>query len=122
MQALEFGILNGIQESCRCAVLDAVLPFLSSLSDHGEIWIALALVLLLIPKTRRTGLVLALALGLEFAVCNGILKPLIARPRPCRESFKAARRPAWRRSAASPPPSMRAIRQPTAPGARRCRR
>ena len=28
-------------------------------------------------------LVLALALGLEFAVCNGILKPLIARPRPC---------------------------------------
>ena len=83
MQALEFGILNGIQESCRCAFLDAVLPFLSSLSDHGEIWIALALVLLLIPKTRRTGLVLALALGLEFAVCNGILKPLIARPRPC---------------------------------------
>ena len=64
MQALEFGILNGIQESCRCAFLDAVLPFLSSLSDHGEIWIALAL-------------------GLEFAVCNGILKPLIARPRPC---------------------------------------
>ena len=83
MQALEFSILNGIQESCRCAFLDAVLPFLSSLSDHGEIWIALALVLLLIPKTRRTGLVLALALLLEFAVCNGILKPLIARPRPC---------------------------------------
>ena len=83
MQALEFSILNGIQESCRCAFLDAVLPFLSSLSDHGEIWIALALVLLLIPKTRRTGLVLALALGLEFAVCNGILKPLIARVRPC---------------------------------------
>ena len=83
MQALEFSILNGIQESCRCAFLDAVLPFLSSLSDHGEIWIALALALLLIPKTRRTGLVLALALGLEFAVCNGILKPLIARPRPC---------------------------------------
>ena len=64
MQALEFSILNGIQESCRCAFLDAVLPFLSSLSDHGEIWIALALVLLLIPKTRRTGLVLALALDI----------------------------------------------------------
>ena len=83
MQALEFSILNGIQESCRCAFLDAVLPFLSSLSNHGEIWIALALVLLLIPKTRRAGAVLALALLLEFAVCNGILKPLIARPRPC---------------------------------------
>ena len=66
MQVFEFAILNGIQESCRCAFLDAVLPFLSSLSNHGEIWIALALVLLL-----------------EFICCNGILKPLIARPRPC---------------------------------------
>ena len=46
MQVFEFAILNGIQESCRCAFLDAVLPFLSSLSNHGEIWIALALVLL----------------------------------------------------------------------------
>ena len=83
MQVFEFAILNGIQESCRCAFLDAVLPFLSSLSNHGEIWIALALVLLLIPKTRRAGAVLALALLLEFICCNGILKPLIARPRPC---------------------------------------
>ena len=57
MQVFEFAILNGIQESCRCAFLDAVLPFLSSLSNHGEIWIALALVLLLIPKTRRAGAV-----------------------------------------------------------------
>ena len=83
MQVFEFAILNGIQESCRCAFLDAVLPFLSSLSNHGEIWIALALVLLLIPKTRRAGAVLAQALLLEFICCNVILKPLIARPRPC---------------------------------------
>ena len=62
MQVFEFAILNGIQESCRRAFLDAVLPFLYSLSNHGEIWIALALVLLLIPKTRRAGAVLALAL------------------------------------------------------------
>ena len=39
-----------------------------------------------------------------------------------RENAHRNNEPAWRRSAASPPPSMRAIRQPTAPGARRCRR
>ena len=83
MQALEFSILDGIQAGCRCALLDAVLPVLSALSNHGEIWIVLALVLLAIPKTRRTGAVLALALLLEFIVCNGVLKPLIARARPC---------------------------------------
>ena len=83
MQTAELAVLDWIQTHLRRGFLDAVLPVISWTCDHGEIWIALALVLLLIPKTRRTGLVLALALLLEFAVCNGILKPLIARPRPC---------------------------------------
>ena len=83
MQALEFAILDGIQSGCRCAFLDAVLPVITALSNHGEIWILLAAVLLLIPKTRRAGAVLALALVLDLVLCNGILKPLIARARPC---------------------------------------
>lgn len=42
----------------------------------------LAVVLLAIPKTRRFGLALALALVLDGIFCNGLLKPLIARARP----------------------------------------
>lgn len=83
MRALELGILNWIQANCRTGFLDAVLPFVSALCNHGEIWIALAVILLLIRRYRWTGAVLALALILDGLCCNVILKPLIARVRPC---------------------------------------
>ena len=52
------------------------------LGNAGAIWIACAVVLILIPKTRKVGLVLAVSLALEALCCNLILKPLVARIRP----------------------------------------
>lgn len=83
MQALEFSVLNWIQSSLRCGFLDAAMPWISRLGNAGLIWIVLTLILLLIPKYRRTGLTLACALLLDLLCCNLILKPLIARIRPC---------------------------------------
>lgn len=83
VRTLELGILNWIQANCRTGFLDAMMPFVSALCNHGEIWIALAVILLLTGKYRRTGAVLALALILDGLCCNVILKPLIARVRPC---------------------------------------
>lgn len=82
METLELTILNTIQTWFRCEALDALMPALSRLCDHGEIWILLAAVLLAFPKTRRTGLAVACALLLELAACNVFLKPLIGRARP----------------------------------------
>ena len=39
MQAVELAILDWIQQTLRCGFLDAVLPAITRLSDHGEIWI-----------------------------------------------------------------------------------
>lgn len=83
MRAFEFGVLNWIQSNCRAGLLDAVMPFFSALCNHGEVWIALAVILLLTRRYRHTGAVLALALILDGLCCNVILKPLIARVRPC---------------------------------------
>lgn len=47
------------------------------------IWIVLAVILLLIPKTRKTGIIILAALCIDLVVCNGILKNLFARIRPC---------------------------------------
>lgn len=58
------------------------MPAFTRLGDGGALWIALALVLLLFPKTRRTGAAVALGLLLETLCCNGLLKPLVARVRP----------------------------------------
>lgn len=43
----------------------------------------MALVLLLIPKTRKTGWIVAVVLVLDIILCNGILKHVFARIRPC---------------------------------------
>ncbi|BAK98256.1 putative undecaprenyl-diphosphatase [Oscillibacter valericigenes Sjm18-20] len=83
VRTFEFGILNWIQANCRTDFLDTVMPFASALCNHGEVWIALAVILLLTRRYRRTGVVLALALILDGLCCNVILKPLIARVRPC---------------------------------------
>lgn len=80
---MELALLNGIQETIRTDWLDGIMVFVSTLGDAGAVWIALALVLLCFRKTRRMGVTVALALVLDLVVCNGVLKPLFDRVRPC---------------------------------------
>jgi len=82
MQALELSILDWIQANLRCGFLDAVLPVASRICDHGEVWIVLAVLLLLDKRIRKTGLCLAVSLVLDLVCCNLVLKPLVGRIRP----------------------------------------
>ena len=79
---LEFSILHWFQ-SIHCAPLDALAIFFDTIGAHGELWIALAIVLLLFKKTRKAGLAVAVALLLHLLIGDSFLKPLVARPRPC---------------------------------------
>lgn len=58
------------------------MPIISMLGNVGAIWIVCAVVLLVIPKTRKVGVILAVSLAIEALCCNVILKPLVARIRP----------------------------------------
>ena len=78
----ELSFLDNIQSYLRCDFLDAVMPVITTLGNGGVIWIVCAVVLLLIPKTRKIGVVLAVSLAIEALCCNVILKPLAARIRP----------------------------------------
>lgn len=84
MQAMELGILNWIQTHLRCGLLDALMPAVSRICDHGEIWILLTVILLAIPKTRKAGACLVCALVLDLVLCNLWLKPWIGRTAPLR--------------------------------------
>ncbi len=75
-------ILEWIAANLRCAFLDAVMPIITLLGDAGIFWIAIAVVLLFIPKYRRVGLGMGAALIMGLLVCNVTMKPLFARPRP----------------------------------------
>lgn len=82
MQSAELAILDQIQLHLRCGLLDAALPVVSWTCNHGELWIILAAVLLLLKRHRRCGAAVACALVLDLVSCNIILKPLIGRVRP----------------------------------------
>lgn len=80
--AFEFTILNFIQQHLRSELMDKIMVTITHLGDAGIIWIILTLVLLLIPKTRKIGFVLAVALVFDLILCNFIVKPFVARTRP----------------------------------------
>lgn len=79
---IDFLILDWIAQNMRCAFLDFIMPVLTSLANAGIIWIILAAVLLIIPKTRKLGVVLSIALVCDLLLCNVLLKPLVHRIRP----------------------------------------
>lgn len=75
-------ILDWIAAHLWCPFLNAVMPLITLLGDAGIFWIAIAVVLLFFPKTRKIGLGMGAALLLGVLLCNVTLKPLIARIRP----------------------------------------
>jgi undecaprenyl-diphosphatase len=75
-------ILDWIAANLWCPFLDAVMPVITLLGDAGIFWIAIAVVLLFFPKTRRIGLGMGAALIIGLLLCNVTMKPLFARIRP----------------------------------------
>ncbi len=78
---VEISILNFIQ-NYRSPIADTLMVLMTRLGDMGLIWLVISLVLLAIPKTRKLGIYLVLALIINFIIANLILKPLVARVRP----------------------------------------
>ena len=78
---LEFQILNLIA-NMRTDLLDTILPMISSFGDKGIGWIVLSVILTCIPRYRKAGIAMGLALIFCLLIGNMTLKPLIARPRP----------------------------------------
>ena len=78
---MELQILDALQ-TIHNPVLDTLMYAITRLGDAGIIWILLCIVLLVLPKTRKSGVILMAALLVDLVICNGILKPLVHRIRP----------------------------------------
>ena len=75
-------ILDWIAEHLRCGVLDRLMPLITVLGNGGIFWILLSVTFMLIPKYRKAGFSMAIALLMGLLICNLSLKPLVARIRP----------------------------------------
>lgn len=81
-ERFDLPILDWIAAHLWCPFLDAVMPVITVLGNGGIFWIALSVVLMLIPKYRKAGFSMGAALLMGLLLCNLTLKPLVARIRP----------------------------------------
>lgn len=80
---LEFHILNYIQEHFRSGPMDVLMSTVSILGKLSLMWVILAIICLIIKKTRRFGFTLALDLVFNLVASSLIIKPIVGRIRPC---------------------------------------
>ena len=79
---MEANILLWIQENLRADWLTPIVKFITYLGNGGIFWIALTLLLLILPKYRKVGAMSATALIFDLLSVNVLVKNLVARPRP----------------------------------------
>ena len=77
----ELQILDGFQK-LHNPILDSIMIFFTTLGNVGFIWLAIIAVLLINKKTRTLGILLAIAVVINTILCNGLIKPIVARIRP----------------------------------------
>ena len=73
---MELNILDWFQ-TLHTPILDKIMTSITKLGDAGIFWIILTLLFLIIPKMRKTGIIMAAALIMDLLICN-----VAARTRP----------------------------------------
>ena len=82
IQAFDSAILDFFL-SLRNEILTPILKVITLLGEVGIIWIILGLILLFKKETRIIGIMILIALAAEVLICNGVIKNIVQRPRPC---------------------------------------
>ena len=80
--SFDLPILDWIQANLQSGFMDKFMPFITVFGDVGIFWMVISALMLVFPKTRKTGLGMAIAMMIGLLVCNVTLKPLVARIRP----------------------------------------
>ena len=94
LNELEVSFLHILQDHATEAG-DFIWTLITSFGESGIFWIALSLVLMIFPKTRKAGFTMGLALLMGVIIGNGVLKNVLARPRPYDFDPTLAHRLAW---------------------------
>ena len=83
VKSLDWAVLHFIQDNLRTDILDKVFTILTYLGDHGAVWILIAVILLFFRRTRRTAVLILIAMAAAYVIGTNMVKELVARPRPC---------------------------------------
>lgn len=83
IQTIDIKILRLIQKHLRCSLFDAIMPYISLVGNVGAVWATVMVVFFFMPRYREAGVILFFVLAACGVLTNFVLKPLVARPRPC---------------------------------------
>lgn len=83
IQAIDIKLLRLIQKNLRCNLFDIIMPYISLVGNVGAIWATVMVVFFLLPHYREAGVIMFFVLAACGVLTNFVLKPLVARPRPC---------------------------------------
>lgn len=83
IQTIDVKLLRGIQRNLRCSLFDAAMPYISLVGNVGAVWATVMVVFMMMPRYREAGVVMFFVLAACGVLTNFVLKPLVARPRPC---------------------------------------
>lgn len=75
-------VLLWIQENMRTDLMTIIMKAITRLGNGACLWIVLAIMFLVIGKTRKVGVTSVLALVITFVVVNLGIKNMVARTRP----------------------------------------
>jgi undecaprenyl-diphosphatase len=69
--------------------LDKLMPFITNLNNHGELWIGMSIVLMINKdiRVKRLGLSMLIAVAFGYLVGEAALKNIIGRERPIGDEF-----------------------------------
>lgn len=82
IEAFDYGILEFFQQ-IHNMVLTQIFHFFTVIGEAGMVWIVIGILLLIQKQHRKYGVIVLLSLLMCLLFGNGLLKNLIARPRPC---------------------------------------
>ena len=81
VNALDLFVINNVDE-LYCPFLDNIAHFLSFISDDGELWIFIIVLLSVFKSSRKYTIPLIILLLCTMLITNNILKDIFDRPRP----------------------------------------
>ncbi len=80
--SIDSTILLWIQENLRCSFLSAILVPYTLSGNIALVWIIFSALLLIFPKTRKAGILTAIALLSSWVLTEFCIKLIVNRPRP----------------------------------------
>jgi len=79
---IDRNILFFIQNNLRFEWLTPIMKFITGLGDHGYLWIALCIIMIIVSKTRYMGITSFISLAINYIITNLIIKNAVGRTRP----------------------------------------